>query len=386
MHSITRRTLNVLLIIILFLIISGLNTQGKDMILIVTTVNDEPITEITEDEDIKISVLDSDLIEDPYLIDVTITLDDNEYQITDEAENREIIIKAPNVDEDIKLPIVAQKEGYNTTQKQLLIKNQLGLIVTPQDYIIEENKEFYVTVTDNSNGKKPLSGVKVYIQSISDSRDITNEEGIAWLKSPEKREEIRIIAELEGYETKSLDIKIESEPNLIDIILGYKFTPIIIAVVILLLIVIIVHFKQKKPIYTSCNETSAEKEPKKTQKNNSDIFKSNNSVQPIRIEENDDAKVEEIRISRNKKEKKIVPVKSEEDETEKIIKRKQLQQRDYDWFEGTDDVRYEINKLTGEINEDNVDKWFEGVDNLKNKINEKVKKKDKKKKLNLENT
>ena len=52
---------------------------------------------------------------------------------------------------------------------------------------------------------------------------------------------------------------------------------------------------------------------------------------------------------------------------------------EYDWFEGTDDIRYEIDKLTGKIDEKHMDKWFEGVDDLKKKIDEKVKKRDKNK-------
>jgi hypothetical protein len=356
------------------------------MSIFITNVDDETITEITEEEYIKISVYDPDLIDDPYLINVKIIFNGNEYEITDDAENREIIIKTPEVDQDEIFLITAQKEGYNSTQKQLIVKNQIFLVITPQDYIIQENKDFYVVVTDDSNEKNPLSGVKVYIQSLSDSNVITNDQGIAWLKSPEKREEIRIIAEKEGYVTKSLDIKIEHEPTLIEFILGYKFTPMITAIIILILIVIIVHFRQKKTIYKSYNRQSSEEKQTEKQIENQEVEKSEKSIEPIRIENNNDAKVEEIRISRNKKEKEVIPVKADEDETERIIKRKQLQQRDYDWFEGTDDVRYEINKLTGEINEDNVDKWFEGIDNLKDKIDEKVKKKDKKKKFEEENT
>ncbi len=48
-----------------------------------------------------------------------------------------------------------------------------------------------------------------------------------------------------------------------------------------------------------------------------------------------------------------------------------------DWFKGTDDIRYEIDKLTGKIDENSIDKWFEGYDDIKDKINERIKKKDK---------
>ena len=99
----------------------------------------------------------------------------------------------------------------------------------------------------------------------------------------------------------------------------------------------------------------------------------------MRTKQTEDLKVEEIRITRPSKDKEIVPIKTKEDETEKVINRKKNQQHDYDWFKGTDDIRYEIDKLTGEVDEEGADKWYEGVDNLKEKIDEKMKKKEKKK-------
>ena len=56
-----------------------------------------------------------------------------------------------------------------------------------------------------------------------------------------------------------------------------------------------------------------------------------------------------------------------------------MTKKDYDWFEGDDDARYQIQKATGEVDETGKDKWFEGVGDLKEKIDERVKKKDKKK-------
>ena len=101
--------------------------------------------------------------------------------------------------------------------------------------------------------------------------------------------------------------------------------------------------------------------------------------EPVRSENDEEAKIEEIRITRPRKEKEVVPVKTEVDETEKVIKRKVLTKKDYDWFEGDEDARYGIQKATGEIDENGKDKWFEGVGDLKEKIDERVKKKDKKK-------
>ena len=44
------------------------------------------------------------------------------------------------------------------------------------------------------------------------------------------------------------------------------------------------------------------------------------------------------------------------------------------WFEGIDDIRYKIDKLTGDISSINENKWFEGKENIRNKIDEKLKK------------
>ncbi|MEA2055573.1 MAG: hypothetical protein U9O49_01920, partial [Candidatus Thermoplasmatota archaeon] len=98
-----------------------------------------------------------------------------------------------------------------------------------------------------------------------------------------------------------------------------------------------------------------------------------------------DSKVEEIRISRPRKEKEIVSVTGDKiKEGKKVMPVQSHKSDDGDWFQGTDAIRYEIDKLTGEIDEENLDKWFEGIDDIRVKIDEKIKKKDKKK--NEENT
>jgi len=89
------------------------------------------------------------------------------------------------------------------------------------------------------------------------------------------------------------------------------------------------------------------------------------------------AKVEEIRIRRSRKDGEISSVSDEEKGN--TISRRNSKKTSHGWFEGTDDIRYEIDKMTGEIDEEGKDKWFEGTDNIRAKIDEKLKKKDKKK-------
>ena len=165
--------------------------------------------------------------------------------------------------------------------------------------------------------------------------------------------------------------------------------PIFIGAVLLISAVIFVTLRQKRSIYNRTKEITDNKTLEKYNLNAKVTLSADQdeekpedryySRDAVRTKPVQDAKVEEIRISRPHKEKEIIPVKSEEDETEKVINRKKLQKHDYDWFEGTDDVRYEIDKLTGEVDEENLDKWFEGVDGLKDKVKEKLKKKDKNK-------
>ena len=42
-------------------------------------------------------------------------------------------------------------------------------------------------------------------------------------------------------------------------------------------------------------------------------------------------------------------------------------------------MRYKIDKLTGEIDEEFIDKWFEGIEDIRSKVDEKLKKNLKKK-------
>ena len=90
-----------------------------------------------------------------------------------------------------------------------------------------------------------------------------------------------------------------------------------------------------------------------------------------------EAKVEEIRISRSRKDREVSSVSDKEKGN--TISRRNGKKTSHGWFEGTDDIRYEIDKMTGEIDEEGKDKWFEGTDNIRAKIDEKLKKKDKKK-------
>jgi hypothetical protein len=354
------------------------------------------IDKVTEGEYFTVSVLDPEDFEGetPFLIDVNINFNGVNYQITAGNENGEINLLAPEVNQNTSFLIMASKDGYNSTNKTIIIINNESqnklpeLIVTPEFYTIDAGNQFAVFVTDE-NGNV-ISGVTVAIQSYG-TPSITDDVGKAWLTAPKDKDSATIIAQKDGYvDYKHTDIKINIPPNWWETFIKSTYFPIFIAVIILLFAIIFVNYKQKKSIYNRASEIIKEKTIKKYNPDDKNISNSldenkeklndySSLKASVRIRPDPDPKVEEIRISRPNKEKEIIPVDTKEDETEKIIKRKKMHTHEYDWFEGTDDIRYEIDKLTGKIDEEHLDKWFEGVDDLKKKIDEKVKKRDKNK-------
>ncbi len=382
------------LLLILFLILNSLvspnviSAKGDNLQIIA-------IDKITEGEFFTVSVLDPEDFESetPFLINVNITFNGEIYQITAENENGEINLLAPEVNQNTSFIITAFKDGYNSTNKTIIIINNESqnklpeLIVTPEFYTVDAGNQFAVFVRDE-NGNV-ISGVKVAIQSFG-ATSITDDVGKAWLTAPKDKDSATIIAQKDGYvDYKHTDIKINVPPNWWETFFKSTYFPIFVAFIILLLTILFVNHKQKKSIYNRASQIIEEKTIKKyniDQKNISNSLDENKEKlndysslkNSVRIRSDSDPKVEEIRISRPTKEKEIIPVESKEDKTDKVIKRKKMHTHEYDWFEGTDDIRYEIDKLTGKIDEEHLDKWFEGVDHLKKKIDEKVKKRDKK--------
>ena len=393
--NISINNLHLYLLFVLFLILNSLvfphviSAKGYNLQIIA-------IDMVTEGEFFTVSVLDPEDFEGetPFLIDVNITFNGENYQITAEDENGEINLLAPAVNQNTSFLIMASKDGYNSTNKTIIVINNESqsklseLVVTPEFYTVDAGNQFVVFVRDE-NGNV-ISWVKVAIQSFG-AASITDDVGKAWLTAPKDKDSATIIAQKDGYvDNKHTDIKINIPPNWWETFVKSTYFPIFIAVIILLLAIIYVNHKQKKSIYNRASEIIKEKTIEKYNPDEKNISTSLNENKEklndytslkdsVRIRPDPDPKVEEIRISRPIKEKEVIPVDTKEDETEKVIKRKKMHTHEYDWFEGTDDIRYEIDKLTGKIDEKHMDKWFEGVDDLKKKIDEKVKKRDKNK-------
>ncbi len=253
--------------------------------------------------------------------------------------------------------------------------------VTPSSYTVDAGRQFHVTVTNETGN--PVEGAEVSIDGTNIEPEITNQEGIAWLIAPENRDSFVIVAQY-GTLKDTREVMVNFAPSWWESFISSPYFPIFFAIIFLVIVILYVNFRQKKSIFVRAKEISQEKLVEKydEDKTPSKPIKEKTPSErrrPVRSKNDQEAKVEEIRITRPHKEKEVVPVKTEVDETEKVIQRKVSTKKDYDWFEGDKDARYEIQKITGEVDETGKDKWFEGVGDLKEKIDERVKKKDKKK-------
>jgi hypothetical protein len=377
------------IIFVLFVIISAhVNAQEKQLII-------DVISEVYEEADFLVSVYTITENDTPvYQIDVIIEFNNELYNIT--AENPEITITAPEITENTFFTIFASKNGYESavTNISVLKKEhqdvqQLIITLLDDDFIIDAGNQFSVLVTNKTGA--PISDVIVGIQSFTGEGAVGNTDvnGRVRLVAPEDRSEIILIAQKEGYIEGTEKIWVHANPSIIDTIIQNPFTPIIIAVLVLVLAILFVNLRQKRTKYPKEKPIEFLKQNNKDQihheknatfnsrKDNGKISYKQIPEEENQLKSNQGAKVEEIRISRPIKTKKIISVGDEE--KKKVSYPKGRKKTGDDWFEGTDDIMYEIDKLTGIIDEKRSDKWFEGTDNIRAKIDEKLKMKDKKK-------
>ena len=378
------KTVKILIFITLILFLNTCVVTAGHLEILITDINDNEITEIFEKEHFKVSVLDSDQPDTPYLINVSIVFNNLPYEIDDESA--EVILQAPNVDSDRNYEIFAVKEGYDSSNKTITVKNNVSKsLVIITDDVVDAGNIFSVYIKNEIG--EPIADVTVGIESHWSESCQTDSDGRAWLTAPKDKETITILAQKDKYTQVKHTIRVNIEEHWFTTFLNSPTFPIIIAFIFLLGVIIYVNQRQKKSIFDKTSKIIEEKKIETQEDEETNISTSeskeeiiNYKIGPtdaVRSQQKSDSKVEEIRITRPKKD--IIPVEQKVDETEKIISRKKIKKRENEWFEGKDDVRYEIDKLTGKIDEDGKDKWFEGVDKIKEKIDEKVKNKDKKK-------
>ena len=228
----------------------------------------------------------------------------------------------------------------------------------------------------------------MYIES-TDVEDETDTMGRVEFDEPHNREIIRIRAEKNGYQDGEELVEINAQPSIWSQLQENPNTFIVIAAILLISAIIYVTFRQRKGIDSRAKEITKQETMKKygisenvtlstSDENPAKTDEQSSLQEDVRIQPQREAKVEEIRISKPRKEKTIISDSNQNGEDETDSQKKAIDHEDK-WFEGTDDIRYEIDKITGEIDEEGKDKWFEGIDDIRAKIDEKVKKRDKKK-------
>jgi len=245
-----------------------------------------------------------------------------------------------------------------------------SLFIYPEDgYVLDEDQKFSILITENTSNGDAVEGVSVAIQNVMGDKyaSTTNSDGRAFLYAPKNRETFTIIATKSGYSTATKQLEINQEQGIINQIIGSQYFIIFLALLFLIFAIIIVNYRQKRSIYNRTRDIAKDKKMKEY-----GFEKKEETLHPI--EKNRNNKIEEIRIFQTRQKKDVIPVEKKQ-EPEEIV---DGEKKPEDWFKGTDEVRYEIDRLTGEIDEEGKDKWFEGVENLRDKLDEKMKKKGKK--------
>jgi len=270
-----------------------------------------------------------------------------------------------------------------------VLAQEKQLSITVDKYNAKPNELITVTVKDEDGSL--VSGATVAIQNVGGTTETTNSEGHAWLNVPSDRSQITIIAQKEEYLEGKTTVKIDVSPGFIESLFQNQYTPIVIAIIAVVSAILIVNFRQRRHNKTMVSETPKQQPTKDYSVHGVVVSVSSDGKKPdrkidqgvpteeIHMDSKSGPKIEEIRISRPRKDKEVVSVKTEEETNEKISIHKAKQKSEYDWFEGEDDVRDKIDKITGKIDEDGADRWFEGIDDMRSKIDQKIKKKDKKK-------
>lgn len=354
--------------------------QTEELHIQITNEDEEIMTQIYEGAHFIVSVYYLDEYNTPkFLNGVEIEFNQGNYNI--EMGSDTVFIQAPSVSEKTAYYITANKSGYTDGQAEITVLNQKKLIVSPEKRTVESGELFSVTITDKE--ENPISGATISVQSYGETKQ-TNDGGFGWLSAPpkdDKRDEITIVATKEGYEQGETTIAIYKTPPIPPWLTDNALY--IGAAIVLIVTILYVNIRNKKKNRVKPKEFSNEQVLKKYNVHGA-IVSPNKETQEkdenVSNEAKKGPKVEEIRISRPKKEKEIVSVYSERKEERKVMPVQSSRKKECDWFEGKDDIRFEIDKLTGKLDdEDDPDKWFEGIDDIREKIDERVKKKDKKK-------
>jgi len=316
------------------------------------------------------------------VLEVNITILGTSY-VTSPSEQY-ITIYAPRYDEADSLVIIATKEGYQTATLEFAVLKGELFVVTDR-IIVEEKKDFQITVTDQ-NGN-PVEGAFVFVTEDATPL-LTNQYGTAVVRAPEidifSTATIQVIKS--GYVPGSTTIRIEAvEGSLFDFTESQflQMLPILLAILVVIFSIIYVLVRQNKAqrIQTGRKHPDSSSEqppfPSEKQKGIQKQAKFSKKETHEPASQNSESRVEEIRI----------PVQSKKKETTYLSEEKEAPQRsknepvhDDEWFKGQDYMRFKLDELTGKIDQQTDGKWFEGQYDTKYKVDAALKKNVKKKK------
>ncbi len=316
---------------------------------------------------------------------VTVTVLGNTY-LTSENELDEIQIETPSYEEYPNgFDITATKSGYTGDQISVTISRGPLRVNTTVTSITEKQD---VTVTVHDHQGDPISGATITMDTTPVAE--TDAYGEAVITTPDvpETQNIQIQAYKDGYQHGSVTIEIR---HVAAPFFPFDYIdPLYLAILLVILAIVFVTLRNRKlrrtymkPTHSSPSKNTPEQEentdPSLTPEvtiQNKHVYSTNEKVVPLSVN-NKQSKVEEIRIKRPGKQKDTQYIK-EEPEKKKKKPLRHHRKHEYDWFEGTENMRYKIDKITGEIDEDTIDKWFEGVEDIRSKIDEAITKKNKK--------
>ncbi|MCK5344590.1 MAG: carboxypeptidase regulatory-like domain-containing protein, partial [Candidatus Heimdallarchaeota archaeon] len=261
--------------------------------------------------------------------------------------------------------ITAHKEGYQNIITNITVTPPLSeskrLIITPEKYTIDADKQFTVMVFDETG--LPIQGATVGIQNSVEKGTITttNNDGRAVLIAPNK-ETMIIIAQKNGYIDGQETLWVNTDQGFLSSLLNNQYRTILIAVFILIFVIVFVTLR---------NQRESAYHPKSTSpfQNNvpivNNIDSSQEKQQQMRTRTRD-PKIEEIRITRKNPEKTIVSIAR----TPQLSKNYDQHQKKniHKWFEGNKNIEHTVDSLTQSIDKAKENKWHEGSEDIRKKI------------------
>lgn len=320
----------------------------------------------------------------PYLVDVTIEFNGEYYEITEDTPGGELTLTAPLVTSKKQYLIAAFKEGYEPTNTTLTVdpspSNQL--VITVGSYEVDAKKPFSVLVTDED--AEPIANATVWIQgeTSQETRDVTNSEGFAILRAPNKQELV-IVAQKNGYLDATKNIWVKTNPSFIDSLLSNPLLPVILAVVVLGIVIVYVQVSKQRNISSGFFDARIKKSIPDGKKKNQ--TKKTIPSSPSRTKET--RKKQHTNTITSEKRKVEEPIKKESFQTitdspsqqnHREKKKETVAPHQHKWFDDSSAVEQKVDDLTQKKEKEVSNQWFSKKQTIEDEIDASLQKKQKK--------